>query len=557
MITKIDFNVMECIENIYKHSKNSMLESNIFLKNPEDFKQICAYLEVNEIQATIFSIALITSYESANFSEIFKYLGLKEFKILRYQDDIDQLLEKKLFIQSKNRKTSDYQIPKEILSNIAKNVSISRPDFQKEEFKLTLVDILEEFDEKSDEFDFETIDFYELNTYLKKLCTTHSEMPFFKMVRNLKLTEFELFFVMDTIWDSISRGDNDFNTNIQSTINDFYKQKSAAIRNMSNIVDGNTKLTKCNLIELSKDQYKNKITAKVSDYLIDFLRKEENIIIDNFSETNKRLIQSGNIQEKKLFYNPAEASQIQSLIKILEDKKFKSLQNKLKEKTMPIGIAVLLHGSPGTGKTETVYQIAKKTGRNIFKVDISETKSMWFGESQKIIKKVFTDYQEMMKTEENCPILLFNEADAIIGKRKSVGSSHIDETENAIQNIILEEMENFEGILFATTNLVENMDAAFERRFLFKIKFENPSLENSAKIWQSKIPQLNKKESLKLAEHFRFSGGEMENVTRKTLMNELLTNEKPSFEKVFAYCKEERWSEKPETKKIGFGDFIN
>ena len=95
--------------------------------------------------------------------------------------------------------------------------------------------------------------------------------------------------------------------------------------------------------------------------------------------------------------------------------------------------------------------------------------------------------------------MLFNEADAIIGKRKSAGSTSTSDTENAIQNILLEELENFDGILFATSNLVDNLDAAFERRFLFKIKFDTPSPENATKIWQFKLPILNKKEAIQLA----------------------------------------------------------
>ena len=134
-------------------------------------------------------------------------------------------------------------------------------------------------------------------------------------------------------------------------------------------------------------------------------------------------------------------------------------------------------------------QIARETGRHIVHVDISESKSAWFGESEKRIKKVFTSYRNACeiceKKGEKIPILLFNEADAIISKRKDSTVGDVAQTENAMQNIILEELENLRGIFIATTNLAENMDAAFERRFLFKIKFENPSEEAKAAIWTS------------------------------------------------------------------------
>ena len=82
-------------------------------------------------------------------------------------------------------------------------------------------------------------------------------------------------------------------------------------------------------------------------------------------------------------------------------------------------------------------------------VDISETKSMWYGESEKRIKKIFDTYRGYLKTCDIAPILLFNEADAVIGKRKEAGQGSIDQTENAIQNILLQEMENLEGIMIA------------------------------------------------------------------------------------------------------------
>ena len=113
-------------------------------------------------------------------------------------------------------------------------------------------------------------------------------------------------------------------------------------------------------------------------------------------------------------------------------------------------------------------------------------------------------------------------------------------------------MENFEGILFATTNLLKNMDAAFERRFLFKVQFDQPSLENAAKIWKSKLPFLTEDEARRLAERFPFSGGEIENITRKCVMNDLLTGSEITFQQVVEFCKQEKWTDKKNVNKIGF-----
>ena len=116
---------------------------------------------------------------------------------------------------------------------------------------------------------------------------------------------------------------------------------------------------------------------------------------------------------------------------------------------------------------------------------------MWVGESEKNIKGIFDDYRKMVKQSAKTPILLFNEADAIIGKRMVGAEKAVDKLENNIRNIILQEIEQLDGILIATTNLAENMDKAFERRFLYKVKFEKPDLHGRLQIWQTMIPSLN------------------------------------------------------------------
>jgi SpoVK/Ycf46/Vps4 family AAA+-type ATPase len=237
---------------------------------------------------------------------------------------------------------------------------------------------------------------------------------------------------------------------------------------------------------------------------------------------------------------------------LLKDAKFTETQKRLTDKNLSRGVAALLHGAPGTGKTEIVRQIAKETDRELMKVEISQSKSMWFGESEKIIKRVFTDYKSFAKGSERMPILLFNEADAIISKRREIGNSNVGQTENAIQNIILEELENFEGILIATTNLVNNLDPAFERRFLFKIQFRKPDVSISARIWKSKFPSLALEDCNLLAGKFDFSGGQIDNILRKNEIHEIIHGEKVNLENLLTFCSEETLVRN--SVKIGFSN---
>ena len=126
--------------------------------------------------------------------------------------------------------------------------------------------------------------------------------------------------------------------------------------------------------------------------------------------------------------------------------------------------------------------------------------------------------------------------------------------ENTLQNILLQEMENLDGILIATTNLEGNLDSAFERRFLYKIKFETPDATVRAKIWQEMIKDLTEAEAGHLAKVFDFSGGQIENVARKYAISSILygAGAKPRLEQLADYCKSEQLASKTVAKSVGF-----
>ena len=240
-----------------------------------------------------------------------------------------------------------------------------------------------------------------------------------------------------------------------------------------------------------KDEIKEEVLADVGG----LKRKQVNV------GAAQKIIASS-ITPKEMFYNPSEARQVEMLKSLMSEERFVGIRQTMKEKNYRTGFTCLFYGGPGTGKTETVYQIARQSGRDLFCVDVSQIKSCWVGESEKNIKEVFKKYRERVSAGGTVPILLFNEADAVFGIRKEGAGSAVDKMENSIQNIILQEMEDLDGILIATTNLTCNLDKAFERRFLYKIRFEKPSVEAKARIWRSMMPELSEAESLQLANDY-------------------------------------------------------
>lgn len=276
-------------------------------------------------------------------------------------------------------------------------------------------------------------------------------------------------------------------------------------------------------------------------------------LVDTQTSQGKDLIPHTSFAKKEMFYSPAVKSQVDRLAGLLHPEYFGQIVQRLGENGMRKGFACLFYGSPGTGKTETVNQLARMTGRDVMMVDVTQIKSCWVGESEKHIKELFDRYRAMVKSREVAPILLFNEADAILGIRHEGAERAVDKMENSIQNIILQEMETLEGIMIATTNLTGNLDKAFERRFIYKIEFERPTLEAKRNIWKSMIPAISDEEALALAREFDLSGGQIENIARKRTVEMILSGVEPTLERLREYCASETINaQHGKVGKIGF-----
>jgi len=264
------------------------------------------------------------------------------------------------------------------------------------------------------------------------------------------------------------------------------------------------------------------------------------------------VIKAKDLKEKKMFYVEENQRQVGELQSFFVPENYQKIRSRMEQTGFRTGFACLFYGGPGTGKTETVYQLARQTGRDIMVVDVPQIKSKWVGDSEKNIKALFDRYRELVKKARQTPILLFNEADAIIGIRKQGAQNAVDKMENSIQNIILQEMEMLDGIMIATTNLTQNLDKAFERRFLYKIKFEKPTVEARVLIWHSMIPELNDMDAKTLAAKYDFSGGQIENIARHYTIDSILHDAKEDkFAMLINHCDNERVDDNSK-RHIGF-----
>jgi len=160
----------------------------------------------------------------------------------------------------------------------------------------------------------------------------------------------------------------------------------------------------------------------------------------------------------------------------------------VKDKKSGIDARIIFYGHAGTGKTMTAYSLAKSLKRQVLAFDCSKILSMYVGESEKNVRKIFDTFYDLSEKTKSEPILLLNEADQFLGARSSGVTSGSEQMHNQMQNIFLEQIENFRGMLIATTNLLENIDKAFSRRFNYKIEFKKPDEAQRVELWKKMLP---------------------------------------------------------------------
>ena len=543
-----ELTMLSAINTIVTLAEDSELNTMFFEQADRFITYLSERQGISKMQAVLLSLFIESSASGnkSDFSDIARYLDCNNVQVLQYKGEVDGLVKMGILRRLRNNMNGefDYAVAPTLLESLSKNEPYQRKSYKDAtgiQFFQYFYDIthLRYEDELSTELMLEEIE---------RLMDENPELPYVKALRDIEMTDISRAVITHMSRHLVLSGTTSIPMNHLVFLLDSQHQKYDFDRMMS---EGKHFLMREGWVENAfsegfKDKEEYQLTPKAREVLLkDYdIKPGENKGCD--------VMQSDKITMKQLFFADNVESQLDSLSELLSEENYQGICNRLKERGLRQGFACLFYGEPGTGKTESVLQIARKTGRDIMQVNISEVKSMWVGESEKNIKAIFDRYRAIAKHSKRIPILLFNEADAVIGKRKEGAERSVDKMENSIQNIILQEMESLEGIMIATTNLVQNMDVAFERRFLYKVKFEKPELAQRTKIWQSMMPRLSAESAGKLASSFDFSGGQIENITRKCDIESILYGDDyVTDEKIEQYCREEKIVKKG-SARIGF-----
>jgi len=227
------------------------------------------------------------------------------------------------------------------------------------------------------------------------------------------------------------------------------------------------------------------------------------------------------LRSKSIFLESGPNEILNELKRLTQKSAFNRFKKKMELAGEAPGLTVLLYGPPGTGKTETVKQWALHTKRDLVLFDVAQQRDKWYGQSEKNLDAVFSEYRELLSSKTHAPILVFNEADAVFQQRDSLDGNLIS-TENAMQTILLQHLEQFHGILVATTNRPYAMDLAFERRFLYKIELSMPSAQVRQKILAHYFPDLPKTIRETIAQDYAFTGADLASFKKQILVKQIL-----------------------------------
>lgn len=537
--------IIAAIDRIIEGAKDCELKMS---KIKPSIKKTISYLgerlALTPMQTLLLSAFINYGDESyVEIRELASLFNCPRIRVISYQSDIDELCRRKLIRYRES--DNDYVIPRAVIRAFSNdepyNAQINRCENED-----ALFDQIATLCEERRNSHISYSDYCE---EMEMILTTNNHLEFVKLLNKEELDPLDKLFFVWCCNMLINEDDTDI---CEIDMRRMIGNKRGLIRRLrESLMTGTNALIENNLLSYSfNDGLSSRESFVISDKSKKTLLKSL-IVASSTAPRCKDLLPYTKITAKELFYNASERQAIDRLESLLRPENFKLVCERLSNQGMRRGFACLFYGAPGTGKTETVLQLARRCGRDIMQVNISTIKSKWVGESEKNIKEIFDRYRTAVEHSEVAPILLFNEADAIINQRMNNAQRSVDKMDNAIQNIILEEIEKLDGILIATTNLAGNMDSAFERRFIYKIEFKKPTVEAKCSIWKSMIPSLDESVVNMVAQKYDFSGGEIENIARKYSVEYVLTGKHADIETLTEICDNEQLN-KNKHIRIGF-----
>jgi AAA+ superfamily predicted ATPase len=517
--------VLDAIEKIYDATKDSCLKTEQLDTCKNEIELLSNFFNATDEQVVLLALMIQSQFEDNNCSikELLSHLDLRTSSALMLNEILIPIVNREWIAPKKDAKLyplTEYQLTNKLIRSV---LTGKMENFETPEIKNSF-QLLSRFQLKLAERTNNRINYKQFIQCTFDLIQNNPQIDLSDFIIKMNMQPEDIIQFMYLCLQHYLGNEN---CDFDSIIRDLAPSREEQYQLRNSYKSGTNFLLTSGLL---KESVSNDIFGGITYFLSEKAVHafDKNAVVKNrMPEGILTQLEPSGIVEKKLIFEENEQQMVTKLHNMLGQENFSNLTERLQSQGMKKGISVLLYGHPGTGKTETVLQLGKNSNRFVLLADASKIRSKWVGDTAKNVKALFDEYRKAMKEFDETPILLFNEADAIIGKRHNV-TDRGDQEMNTMQNILLEELENFEGIFIATTNLVDNLDKAFDRRFLYKIRFDKPGTEARKKILKNKFPELSSSAIKKISENYQISGAQIENIRKKTIVDKLL-NENLKF----------------------------
>lgn len=507
--------LLNSICTIHNHKGDYILEDfEAQMKIKEDLDRIRFFFDVDVNTAAVMAVLLCEQIAGNKFNvnKVMKYLGYKTINILEVNAKLNEMKKKSWLIPSKNNydieSIDDYIFSKDVMNSILlqdKNVlDVIVPDDVILAMYCIMKFLKNALVDPDNEYMVESILHYVSHFRCFPLIDS--------IFKNKQINNSEkavLFYIMSFS----TAGIDEFDLNYE--LEKFSADPSFPYLFINRISSEKSILFKEGYLEFNEPFFADFSRVSIGERLKNELEIKYSEVKKTFAPKLLQIILPEDISSKKLFFNKENQQQIDEVFQLTSDV-YDNVINRFEEHGLQPGLTFLIHGTTGTGKTELVKQLAKQNNRVILMADINQIR-----QSERNIKNLFSEYKSAIKHYDRTPILLLNDADIIISKRGVVENS-IDWTHNLLQNLFLQDLENFDGILITTTNSISNIDSAFDRRILYKLCLEKPDNATRFSILKQNFKDLNDDVLLKVANEYSLTGAQIENIKRRCLSEQLL-----------------------------------